>query len=228
MADPNIATPVIVPGLRGGTTGQVHKKSSNTDFDYGWGTLAAVATSGAYADITGTPSLGTASTHAATDFQTADSDLTTIAALDSTTAGVIASTGSGWLNRTYGQIKTSLALVIADISGLASALYTETVEVIGNSGSSKTLNGPASGTMKTVTMTANCTFTMPTATAGQSFCIEETQGGAGSFVPTYTGVRWTGGTMPASSTAIGAIDTRAFVCIDGAHWEGYLTAKGLA
>ncbi|HEY3530395.1 MAG TPA: hypothetical protein VGK78_14710 [Nocardioides sp.] len=35
------------------------------------GDLAAVATTGAYSDLTGTPSLGTAASHAATDFDTA-------------------------------------------------------------------------------------------------------------------------------------------------------------
>lgn len=56
--------------------------------------LATVATTGAYSDLTGKPTLGTAATHAATDFDTAgaaasaqaasqpvDSDLTAIAAL---------------------------------------------------------------------------------------------------------------------------------------------------
>lgn len=145
MADPNIATPVIVPGLRGGSTSQILKKNSNTDFDYGW-----------------------------------------------------------------------------------EAGYLETVEAIGNSGTTKTLNGPASGTMKTVTLNNNCTFTMPSAVAGESFSLEMTQDGTGSRIPTFTGVRWTGGSMPVASTAASAIDVLAFACFDGTHWEGVQVAKGLA
>ncbi len=48
--------------------------------------------------------------------QPIDSDLTTIAALDSgTSTGVMATEASGWVKRTYAQIKTSLGLVKADV-----------------------------------------------------------------------------------------------------------------
>ena len=49
-----------VPG--GGTTGQVLKKKSNTDNDLEWGslpTLATVATTGAYSDLSGKPTIPT-------------------------------------------------------------------------------------------------------------------------------------------------------------------------
>jgi len=41
----------------GGTTGQVPQKASATDYDLSWLTLAAVATSGAYGDLSGRPTL---------------------------------------------------------------------------------------------------------------------------------------------------------------------------
>lgn len=42
-------------------------------------------------------------------------DLTAIAALDSTTASMIASDGAGWIQKTYSQVKSALGLVKADV-----------------------------------------------------------------------------------------------------------------
>jgi hypothetical protein len=50
-----------------------------------------------------------------TDVEAHDADLTAIAALDSSTAGAIASDGAGWIKKTYAQFKTALALVAADV-----------------------------------------------------------------------------------------------------------------
>ena len=47
--------------------------------------------------------------------QPLDSDLTAIAALDASTAGSIASDGTGWIKKTYAQLKTALGLVKADV-----------------------------------------------------------------------------------------------------------------
>lgn len=52
--------------------------------------------------------------------QAADADLTTIASIDSgTSAGVMATEASGWVKRTYAQVKTSLGLTKSDV-GLGS------------------------------------------------------------------------------------------------------------
>lgn len=51
--------------------------------------------------------------------QPLDSDLTTIAALDATTAGAMTTDGSGWIRKTYAQLKTALSLVKGDV-GLGS------------------------------------------------------------------------------------------------------------
>lgn len=48
-------------------------------------------------------------------YQPLDPDLTTFAGLDSSTAGVVASEGAGWVRRTYAQVKTSLGLVKGDV-----------------------------------------------------------------------------------------------------------------
>jgi hypothetical protein len=47
--------------------------------------------------------------------QPLDADLTTIAALDSSTAGALTTDGSGWVRKTYAQLKTALGLVKADV-----------------------------------------------------------------------------------------------------------------
>jgi hypothetical protein len=47
--------------------------------------------------------------------QPLDADLTSIAGLDSSTSGAIASDGAGWIKKTYAQFKTALSLVKADV-----------------------------------------------------------------------------------------------------------------
>lgn len=47
--------------------------------------------------------------------QPLSANLTTIAALDPSTAGAIASDGAGWIKKTYAQFKTALALVKGDV-----------------------------------------------------------------------------------------------------------------
>ncbi len=59
--------------------------------------------------------------------QVADSDLTAIAALDSSVSGMIASDGAGWIKKTYAQVKTALGLVKADV-GLGSVDNTSDVD----------------------------------------------------------------------------------------------------
>jgi hypothetical protein len=49
----------------------------------------------------------------------ADGDITTIAALDSATAGAMVTDGGGWIRKTYAQLKTALGLVASDV-GLGS------------------------------------------------------------------------------------------------------------
>lgn len=50
-----------------------------------------------------------------TEKQAADADLTTIAALDSATAGALVTDGAGWIRKTYAQLKTALSLVKGDV-----------------------------------------------------------------------------------------------------------------
>lgn len=55
---------------------------------------------------------------ALTGSQPVDPDLSSIAALDSSTAGALVTDGAGWVRKTYAQLKTALGLVKADV-GLA-------------------------------------------------------------------------------------------------------------
>ena len=59
--------------------------------------------------------ISTATQTALNGKQVLDSDLTTIAALDSTTAGALVTDGAGWIRKTYAQLKTALALVKGDV-----------------------------------------------------------------------------------------------------------------
>ena len=97
--------------------------------------------------------------------------------------------------------------------------YTESVVVIGNSGTTQTLS-LTNGTVQTVTMTGNCTFTMPTATAGKSFILIATQDGTGSRTAVFTSVKFAGGVAPTlTTTATTGVDILTFVA-NGTSWFG--------
>lgn len=98
----------------------------------------------------------------------------------------------------------------------------------GDTGAAKTIPDVTVNVLHTYTITANCTFTMPAPAAGRTVKVLLTQDGTGSRVPTFTGVRWAGGSMPAASTAAAAVDLFTFQCVDGTHWEGNLSIKALA
>jgi len=55
--------------------------------------------------------------------QPVDTDLTAIASLDSATAGALVTDGSGWIRKTYAQLKTALSLTASDV-GLGNATNT--------------------------------------------------------------------------------------------------------
>jgi hypothetical protein len=95
--------------------------------------------------------------------------------------------------------------------------YTEGVVVIGNTGTSKTID-LTNGTVQTATLTGNCTFTMPTATAGKSFILILSTG-AGSFTATFTSVKWPSNTAPTITTTASRWDILTFVS-DGTNWYG--------
>lgn len=120
----------------GGTTGQILRKASDVDYDTEWATAAGTgdmlaatydpqnksADAFARANHTGSQAISTVTNLQSSldGKQASDADLTAIAALDSSTAGAIASDGAGWIKKTYAQLKTALGLVKADV-GLGNA-----------------------------------------------------------------------------------------------------------
>ena len=95
--------------------------------------------------------------------------------------------------------------------------FTESVVVIGNSATAKTI-ALTNGTVQTCTLTGNCTFTMPTAIAGKSFTLFLSSG-SGSFTATFTSVKWSGGTAPTITTTASKTDILSFIS-DGTYWYG--------
>jgi len=152
---------------------------------------------------------------------------------DTTTATAVYPT---WVTTTTGNLpvktaSTKLSFIPSTgyltVTGLTSPIinnptitnYTESVVVIGNSGTSQTLS-LTNGTVQTVTMTGNCTFTMPTNTAGKSFILIATQDSTGSRTATFTSVKWPSGTAPTlTTTASTGRDILTFVA-DGTNWYG--------
>lgn len=104
------ATGAGVPN--GGTIGQVLVKLSGADQDTDWHTLVKSDVGLGNADNTSDANkpVSTATQTALDAKQSLDADLTAIAALDSSTAGAIASDGAGWIKKTYAQFKTALGL----------------------------------------------------------------------------------------------------------------------
>ena len=96
--------------------------------------------------------------------------------------------------------------------------YTESVLVIGNTGTSQTVN-ISNNTFITANLSASCTWTMPTATAGKSFTVL-LKTGSGSYTNTWTGVRWNNAnSAPTMTTTANRMDIYTFVA-DGTVWYG--------
>lgn len=105
----------------------------------------------------------------------------------------------------------------------------ETVNAIGNSGSSKTL-AVSTGNVQTVTNSASCTYTMPsslTSSVGISFTLIVTNNGA--FTATFTAVKWAGASAPTLTSGAGKIDIFTFLTIDGGTtWYGFVGGQNMS
>lgn len=175
--------------------------------------LATVATSGAYTDLSGRPTLGTAAAAATTDFvSTSDARLSDARTPSSTLAHASshASGGTDALSLAGSQI-TSGSVAVARLP----TVLEQTVSG-GNTSTAVTLS-LASGSVQTWTLNGNCTFTMPTAAAGASLTIFLTQ--SATNTATFTGVKWSGGIAPTITATANKVDVLVFVS-DGTSWYG--------
>ena len=139
-----------------------------------------------------------------------------------TAATTIPNNGLANSTTTIGNTTVTLGSTTTSLGNLTTANvtvtnYVETLNAIGNSSTSKTID-LTTGTVQTVTLTGNCTFTMPTAVAGKSFILILSTG-AGSFTSTFTSVKWPSNTAPTITTTASRWDILTFVS-DGTNWYG--------
>lgn len=123
--------------------------------------------------------------------------------------------GSGYEDITQGL----LDMVDVGPAGLPSPLPVNTVQA---SGSAQTIPSPAVSQFSLITLTANCAITMPTAQQGAKLTIVLKQDGTGSRTATWTGMTWASGTAPTLTTTAAKSDVITAICVDGAHWLGFL------
>jgi hypothetical protein len=103
----------------------------------------------------------------------------------------------------------------------------ENTNAIGSSGTAVAID-LSTGNVQTVTNSANCTYTLPSGlTSGKhiSFQLEVTNGG--TFVATFTGVKWGGsGSAPVISSGSGKLDIFEFSTINGGTtWRGFVAGQ---
>lgn len=103
--------------------------------------------------------------------------------------------------------------------------YGSTTVAAGNSGASKTLDWD-DGNTQLLTMTASCTLTLSNPKDGFRYLIVLLQGGSGSYTMTWpSAVKWSAGTAPTLSTAVGKADIVTLVWVAGIGASGnYLAA----
>ena len=122
-----------------------------------------------------------------------------------TTAGTLQDTG----DTMTGNLTVNADLIVTG--------YKETHTDNGNTGTAQTID-ISDSTVQTYTLNGNCTFTMPTVEAGRSFTML-LKTGAGSFVATFTNVKFPKNTSPTITTAANRMDLITFTC-DGTNWYG--------
>lgn len=172
----------------GGTVGQFIIKSSITDYDVGWASLATVATTGSYTDLTSKPTIPTNVSQLTNDsgyltsgaigvsVQGYDADLTVWAGKTAPTGDAVGTTDTQTLTN-----KTLSKAVLSDG-------YTEEVFAV-TDGASVILD-PNNGSIQTWTLGASRTPDQANWAAGQSITLMVDDGTAYSITWTTLGVVW--------------------------------------
>ncbi len=98
-----------------------------------------------------------------------------------------------------------------------------TINAIGNSGSSKTIDWSL-GSIQTITLTANCTFTFSNLVSGGTYILQMTTDSGGPYTQTWPGtVNWSNSATPQTGAA-GAVEYVSFVYNGsnslGSFWTG--------
>jgi hypothetical protein len=139
--------------------------------------------------------------------QPLDSDLTAIAALTPANDDVIQRKSGAWTNRTPAQLKTDLAIVQADVSGLVAAL----ANLASLGADFQTTNGTTGSTTYTATFTGGtaCGFAFTAPTSGKVEIFNDSEiSNTGGF--TYVTVRVrTGAVVGSGSDVLAAGDENA-------------------
>lgn len=200
--------------------------------------LSTVATTGAYTDVTGTPTLGTAAAAATGDFATAAQGTLADSAIQSGDLATVATTGayaditgtptiptdfvSAASGGTFGGDTTVDGEFIADS-------YNETYAAL--SGTSPAVNCH-NGNSFSLVLSGNSTFTFtnpPASGTAYSFSIEIIQdSGASGYTVTWpSSVDWPAATAPTLTATASAKDIFVFTTRDGTNWYGFTAGQAL-
>ena len=117
------------------------------------------------------------------------------------------------------------ATTATNLSGGLLTNYSETVNVVGNTGTAKTIN-LANGNFVTATLTGNCTFTFTTGVSSGAIAFTlflTNDATAGRLIIWPASVKWPSATVPSRSTAASKTDVYTFISYNnGATWFGNL------
>lgn len=196
------STSTVNWGSIGGTLSSQTDLQAALDAKANTSSLATVATTGAYSDLSGTPTLGTAAAADTTDFATAAQGATADAALPATggtMTGIFQGVG------TRGTVTSPAA-----VSG------TITLDLSAGDWFGATISAAATFALSNVAGTG----------LTSSFILDLTNGGAFT-VTWFAGVKWAGGTAP-TLTASGRDVLGFFTDDGGTTWAGFVLGKALA
>lgn len=204
-------------------------------------TLANVATSGSYTDLTGTPNLtlylttanasstyqplGNYATTSCLTFSNITGKPTTLSGYG-ITDGYSTSNPSGYITAGANSFTGSQNLQDNELIRAKLRDYSETVSSPTISAGTLTLNLETSNIFTVALNAAITTLTIsnpPASGSGGSFTLILTADGTARAVTWPASIKWAGGTAPTITSASGKVDSFAFFTSDGGtNWQGYV------